>query len=78
MPKKTPPVSSKTAEDRPIKRQPVREEPRDEFVNPAEEVPLNSNQNFMALLEKEMAKENSRQPQMAKGPASKKQMSNFD
>jgi hypothetical protein len=40
-------------EERPIRRQP----PKSEFVNELEEVPLKANQDFFALLEKEMAKE---------------------
>jgi hypothetical protein len=43
-------------EEKPIRRQP----PRSEFVNELEEAPLNANQDFFALLEREMAKEGSK------------------
>jgi hypothetical protein len=49
---KSPPIPTKASmEDRPIKRQ-----PKQEYINDAEEVPITANQDFMAILEREMAK----------------------
>lgn len=70
--KRTPPPSSKSIEDRPIKKQNSLPQ-REEYVNEIEEVPLKSNQDFMAILEREMAKENSKNPPAAQSrPAAKK------
>ena len=53
MPKKT--QSKSINEEKPIRKQPPMPA-YDDYINPNEEVPLNSNQDFMAILEREMAK----------------------
>lgn len=72
-PNRMPPTNN----DRPIKRQPPKQ-PLEEYVNPNEEKPLNSNQDFMALLEKEMAKEKSTGQQAPKKQAYSKPVSYDD
>ena len=57
-------ISDNTAEERPVRK--VMPPPANDYVNPAEEAPLNSNQDFMAILEREMAKERGQQSMPAK------------
>lgn len=50
-----PPASSKnisSSEDRPVRKPAPPPPPQNDYVNPAEEAPLNSNQDFMAILER--------------------------
>lgn len=74
LPKKSPALSAKTIEDRPIQRQ---QPMSNHLVNDFEEAPLNGNQDFNAILERALAKEKNNMPLAPSKPVVAKKMPEY-